>query len=175
MSNCGNAPRPRPLLFANSFRSLPNRVPPGPPARTLLSCTSWFRLQGSGAERYVLDIRNNGGGLFPAGVEVAKMLINTGDIVLIADSDGIRDVYSADFTAIEDKKPLSVRFAHVPLSPSPSPSTAFNHGRTRWLSALLKAPVAISFQSRMVVVLLVLVLHVTEKAFPPASNSFSVV
>lgn len=38
-----------------------------------------------GAERLVLDIRNNGGGLFPAGVEVARQLLNRGDIVLIAD------------------------------------------------------------------------------------------
>lgn len=38
-----------------------------------------------GADRLVLDIRNNGGGLFPAGVEVGRMLLNKGDIVLIAD------------------------------------------------------------------------------------------
>ena len=38
-----------------------------------------------GAERMVLDIRNNGGGLFPAGVEVGRQLLNRGDIVLIAD------------------------------------------------------------------------------------------
>jgi hypothetical protein len=68
-----------------------------------------MRAQEEGAERYVLDLRNNGGGLFPAGVQVAKLFIRAGDIVLIADSDGIRDSYSADFTAIEDKKPLSVR------------------------------------------------------------------
>ena len=56
----------------------------------------------------MLDIRNNGGGLFPAGVQVAKMFINAGDIVLIADSQGIRDTYSADFSAVVDKQPLSV-------------------------------------------------------------------
>lgn len=33
----------------------------------------------------MLDIRNNGGGLFPAGVEVGRQLLNRGDIVLIAD------------------------------------------------------------------------------------------
>lgn len=38
-----------------------------------------------GAERLVLDVRNNGGGLFPAGVEVGRMLLDSGDIVLIAD------------------------------------------------------------------------------------------
>jgi hypothetical protein len=38
-----------------------------------------------GAERLVMDVRNNGGGLFPAGVEVGRMLLDRGDIVLIAD------------------------------------------------------------------------------------------
>jgi C-terminal processing protease CtpA/Prc len=38
-----------------------------------------------GAKRLVLDVRNNGGGLFPAGVEVGRMLLDRGDIVLIAD------------------------------------------------------------------------------------------
>ena len=58
--------------------------------------------------RYVLDIRNNGGGLFPAGVEVARMLLKDGDIVLIADSQGVRDSYSAINSAVEDSAPLSV-------------------------------------------------------------------
>lgn len=56
----------------------------------------------------MLDIRNNGGGLFPAGVNVARMLLDTGDIVLIADSQGVRDSYSADGTAIEASAPLAV-------------------------------------------------------------------
>ncbi len=47
-------------------------------------------LQKQGAARYVLDVRNNGGGSFPAGVQVAKMWLDAGDIVLIADSDGVR-------------------------------------------------------------------------------------
>ena len=36
--------------------------------------------------RFVLDVRNNGGGLFPAGIEVARQWLSRGDIVLIADS-----------------------------------------------------------------------------------------
>lgn len=43
--------------------------------------------QGAGG-RLVLDIRNNGGGLFPAGVQLGRLLLPSGDIVLIADSDG---------------------------------------------------------------------------------------
>lgn len=44
-----------------------------------------FPTRPQGAERLVLDVRNNGGGLFPAGVEVGRMLLDQGDIVLIAD------------------------------------------------------------------------------------------
>lgn len=56
----------------------------------------------------MLDIRNNGGGLFPAGVDVAKMWMNDGTIVLIADSSGVRDSYDADGTALSPTYPLSV-------------------------------------------------------------------
>lgn len=42
-------------------------------------------VQAAGAQQYVLDIRSNGGGLFPSGVEVARMWITKGDVVLIAD------------------------------------------------------------------------------------------
>lgn len=58
--------------------------------------------------RIILDIRNNGGGLFPAGIEVARTLMNEGDIVLIADSQGVRDSYPASNVAVEAKTPLSV-------------------------------------------------------------------
>ena len=65
-------------------------------------------LKAAGAGRLVLDVRNNGGGLFPAGVEVGRMLIDRGDIVLIADSEGVRDVYEADGHPIDAKTPLVV-------------------------------------------------------------------
>ena len=58
--------------------------------------------------RFVLDVRNNGGGFFPAGVDVAKMLLAGGDIVLIADSQGVRDSYEADGTAVDAKSQLAV-------------------------------------------------------------------
>lgn len=60
------------------------------------------------AHRYVLDIRNNGGGLFPAGVELARMLLDSGDIVLIADSQGVIDSYEATGTAIDAQAPVAV-------------------------------------------------------------------
>jgi carboxyl-terminal processing protease len=65
-------------------------------------------LRAGGADRLVLDVRNNGGGLFPAGVEVGRMLINKGDIVLIADSNGVRDIYEADGHPIDATTPLTV-------------------------------------------------------------------
>ncbi|KAK3262803.1 hypothetical protein CYMTET_28361 [Cymbomonas tetramitiformis] len=56
-------------------------------------------LQGEGMKVLVLDVRNNGGGLFPAGVEIARMLMRAGVIVQIADQDGVRDIYEADNSA----------------------------------------------------------------------------
>jgi hypothetical protein len=43
-----------------------------------------------------------------AGVNVARMLIDKGDLVLIADSQGIRDIYSADGNSIDNSTPLVV-------------------------------------------------------------------
>lgn len=42
-------------------------------------------LKKKNVDRFVLDLRNNGGGVFSAGVQVGRMWINQGDIVLIAD------------------------------------------------------------------------------------------
>ena len=65
-------------------------------------------LKDKGVSRFVLDIRNNGGGVFAAGVQVGRMWINQGDIVLIADSEGVRDVYEAEGGAIDSETPLTV-------------------------------------------------------------------
>ena len=65
-------------------------------------------LQDEDVSRFVLDIRNNGGGVFAAGVQVGRMWINQGDIVLIADSEGVRDVYEAEGGAVNSKTPLTV-------------------------------------------------------------------
>ncbi|KAG2433211.1 hypothetical protein HYH02_012752 [Chlamydomonas schloesseri] len=63
----------------------------------------------AGVDGLILDMRNNGGGSFPAGVQVAKLLLPGGDIVLVADSNGVRDIYSADKAlSLDTTTPLSV-------------------------------------------------------------------
>lgn len=46
--------------------------------------------------------------LCTSGVNVARMLIDRGDLVLIADSQGVRDIYSADGNALDKSTPLVV-------------------------------------------------------------------
>ncbi|KAI8472128.1 MAG: photosystem II D1 protease [Monoraphidium minutum] len=65
-------------------------------------------LKKQGIDAYVLDVRSNGGGSFPAGVAVARMWVDRGEIVLIADSAGVRDIYSADGNALDAATPMSV-------------------------------------------------------------------
>lgn len=65
-------------------------------------------LQRRGVTDIVLDLRNNGGGYFPAGVQVARSLIESGDIVLIADSKGVKDIYSSDGSVVDAASQLAV-------------------------------------------------------------------
>ncbi|KAL3692084.1 hypothetical protein R1sor_005735 [Riccia sorocarpa] len=71
--------------------------------------TAIENLRESGATSFVLDIRNNSGGLFPAGVEIAKMWLDKGVIAYISDSKGVRDIYETDGEeAIATTEPLTV-------------------------------------------------------------------
>ncbi|KAL2621949.1 hypothetical protein R1flu_002154 [Riccia fluitans] len=71
--------------------------------------TAIENLRDSGATSFVLDIRNNSGGLFPAGVEIAKMWLDKGVIAYISDSKGVRDIYETDGEeAIATTEPLTV-------------------------------------------------------------------
>jgi carboxyl-terminal processing protease len=71
-------------------------------------------LRARGAARLLLDLRDNGGGLFPAGVDVARLFLPRGDVVLIADAAGVRDVYDANGVngggshALEPDAPLAL-------------------------------------------------------------------
>ncbi len=55
-----------------------------------------------GATAYILDLRNNPGGLVQAGVEIARQWLNDGTIVYTVDRKGAIDAIDADGTALTD-------------------------------------------------------------------------
>ncbi|KAK6265541.1 hypothetical protein QUC31_016378 [Theobroma cacao] len=58
---------------------------------------------------FVLDLRDNSGGLFPEGIETAKIWLDKGVIVYICDNRGVRDIYDTDgVPAIAVSEPLAV-------------------------------------------------------------------
>jgi carboxyl-terminal processing protease len=65
------------------------------------------KLQQQGATAYVLDLRNNPGGLVQAGVEIARQWLNEGTIVYTVDRKGAIDSIDATGTALTDA-PLAV-------------------------------------------------------------------
>ena len=62
----------------------------------------------NGADAFVLDLRSNSGGLFPGALDIAKQFMRKATIVLIADSDGVRDVFETDNTAVAPDAPLTL-------------------------------------------------------------------
>ncbi|XP_026457924.1 carboxyl-terminal-processing peptidase 2, chloroplastic-like isoform X2 [Papaver somniferum] len=66
-------------------------------------------LRSNNVNAFVLDLRDNSGGLFPEGIEIAKIWLDKGVIVYICDSQGVRDIYEADGNnAIATSEPLAV-------------------------------------------------------------------
>jgi len=59
-------------------------------------------LESQGAERYILDLRNNPGGLLQAGIDVAKLWLDRGTIVYTVDRQGVQGAYQADRFALTD-------------------------------------------------------------------------
>ncbi|XP_021290589.1 carboxyl-terminal-processing peptidase 2, chloroplastic-like isoform X2 [Herrania umbratica] len=66
-------------------------------------------LRSNRANAFVLDLRDNSGGLFPEGIETAKIWLDKGVIVYICDNHGVRDIYDTDGgPAIAVSEPLAV-------------------------------------------------------------------
>ncbi|XP_010449564.1 PREDICTED: carboxyl-terminal-processing peptidase 2, chloroplastic-like [Camelina sativa] len=66
-------------------------------------------LRGNNVNAFVLDLRDNSGGSFPEGIEIAKFWLDKGVIVYICDSRGVRDIYDTDGSnAIATSEPLAV-------------------------------------------------------------------
>jgi len=58
------------------------------------------QLEAAGAEGYVLDLRNNPGGLLQAGIEIARMWLPEGTIVFTVSRQGILDSFEAYGSAL---------------------------------------------------------------------------
>ncbi|XP_047310476.1 carboxyl-terminal-processing peptidase 2, chloroplastic [Impatiens glandulifera] len=66
-------------------------------------------LRRNNIDSFVLDLRDNSGGLFPEGIEIAKIWLDKGVIVYICDSKGVRDIYDTDGSnALAATEPLVV-------------------------------------------------------------------
>ncbi|KAL9271494.1 Carboxyl-terminal-processing peptidase 2, chloroplastic-like protein [Drosera capensis] len=66
-------------------------------------------LRSHNVNAYILELRDKGGGLFPEGVETAKLWLDRGVIVYISDALGVRDIYETDgISVIEASEPLAV-------------------------------------------------------------------
>ncbi|GAA0166268.1 serine protease [Lithospermum erythrorhizon] len=66
-------------------------------------------LRKNNVKAFILDLRDNSGGLFPEGIEIAKIWLDKGVIVYICDSRGVRDIYDTDGSnAVAPSEPLAV-------------------------------------------------------------------
>ncbi|XGV96412.1 MAG: carboxyl-terminal processing protease CtpA [Leptolyngbya sp. BL-A-14] len=58
------------------------------------------RLEKQGADSYILDLRNNPGGLLQAGIEIARLWLNKGTIVYTVNRQGIQGSFEATEQAL---------------------------------------------------------------------------
>jgi carboxyl-terminal processing protease len=65
------------------------------------------RLQGEGAQAYILDLRNNPGGLLQAGIEIARLWLDSGTIVYTVNRQGVLGSFEAVGEALTDA-PLAI-------------------------------------------------------------------
>ncbi len=59
-------------------------------------------LQREGAQAFILDLRNNPGGLLQAGIEIARLWLDEGDIVYTVNRQGMLGSFSANGEALTD-------------------------------------------------------------------------
>jgi len=64
-------------------------------------------LEKQGAKAYILDLRNNPGGLLQAGIDIARLFLQDGVVVHTVNRQGISESYTANGTALTDA-PLAV-------------------------------------------------------------------
>jgi carboxyl-terminal processing protease len=62
--------------------------------------TTLKRMEKQGASAYILDLRNNPGGLLQAGVDIARDWLDTGEIVFTVSRSGALDSYEANGMAL---------------------------------------------------------------------------
>lgn len=60
------------------------------------------KMQAEGVQGYILDLRNNPGGLLQAGIEIARLWIDQGTIVYTINRQGVFNSFDANHTAITD-------------------------------------------------------------------------
>jgi carboxyl-terminal processing protease len=65
-------------------------------------------LHSQGASRYVLDLRNNGGGLLPAAIDVASQFLEDGVVVYERKADGQEKTYPVTNKGVLLDEPLAV-------------------------------------------------------------------
>ena len=58
------------------------------------------KFESEGADRYILDLRGNPGGLFDAGLQIARMWISEGTVVYTVDRHGMQEGFEAKGSAI---------------------------------------------------------------------------
>lgn len=75
------------------------------------------KLETQGAKAYILDLRNNPGGLLQAGIEIARLWLDNGTIVYVVNRQGIFDSFDATGTALT-QAPLVVLVNHGTASSS---------------------------------------------------------
>ncbi|MEM0979709.1 MAG: S41 family peptidase [Cyanobacteria bacterium P01_H01_bin.58] len=70
--------------------------------------TAITQFEQGGANAYILDLRNNPGGLLSAGIDIARLWLDVGTIVYTVDRRGVLDSYEATGTTTLTAAPLVV-------------------------------------------------------------------